>query len=122
MTQTPFVFRPDDEGKKIYVVKQEYVVTVEQYVKANDDEEAFNIFLEKGGIKYEDFNKHLTNESFDECETEVVDVDSPNTKIKYVGTVCRISKDDPYDLECTDIESEYVDNVIPMNKQFGRHS
>ena len=122
MTQTPFVFRPDDEGKKIYVVKQEYVVTVEQYVKADDDEEAFNIFLEKGGIKYEDFNKHLTNESFDECETEVVDVDSPNTKIKYVGTVCRISKDDPYDLECTDIESEYVDNVIPMNKQFGRHS
>ena len=122
MTQTPFIFRPDDEGKKIYVVKQEYVVTVEQYVKANDDEEAFNIFLEKGGIKYEDFNKHLTNESFDECETEVVDVDSPNTKIKYVGTVCRISKDDPYDLECTDIESEYVDNVIPMNKQFGRHS
>ena len=122
MTQTPFVFRPDDEGKKIYVVKQEYVVTVEQYVKADDDEEAFNIFLEKGGIKYEDFNKRLTNESFDECETEVVDVDSPDTKIKYVGTVCRISKDDPYDLECTDIESEYVDNVIPMNKQFGRHS
>jgi len=122
MTQTPFIFRPDDEGKKIYVVKQEYVVTVEQYVKADDDEEAFNIFLEKGGIKYEDFNKHLTNESFDECETEIVDVDSPNTKIKYVGTVCRISKDDPYDLECTDIESEYVDNVIPMNKQFGRHS
>ena len=122
MTQTPFIFRPDDEGKKIYVVKQEYVVTVEQYVKANDDEEAFNIFLEKGGIKYEDFNKHLTNESFDECETEIVDVDSPNTKIKYVGTVCRISKDDPYELECTDIESEYVDNVIPMNKQFGRHS
>lgn len=122
MTQTPFIFRPDDEGKKIYVVKQEYVVTVEQYVKANDDEEAFNIFLEKGGIKYEDFNKHLTNESFDECETEIVDVDSPDTKIKYVGTVCRISKDDPYDLECTDIESEYVDNVIPMNKQFGRHS
>jgi hypothetical protein len=122
MTQTPFVFRPDDEGKKIYVVKQEYVVTVEQYVKADDDEEAFNIFLEKGGIKYEDFNKRLTNESFDECETEIVDVDSPDTKIKYVGTVCRISKDDPYDLECTDIESEYVDNVIPMNKQFGRHS
>jgi hypothetical protein len=122
MTQTPFIFRPEDEDKKIYVVKQEYVMTVEQYVKAKDEEEAFNIFLEKGGVKYENIGKHLTNESFDECETEVVDIDSPDTKVKYVGTVCRISKDDPYDLECADIESEYVDNVIPMNKQFGRHA
>ena len=122
MTQTPFIFRPEDEDKKIYVVKQEYILTVEQYVKADNEEEAFNTFLTHGGIKYEDIGKHLTNEKFDECETEIVDIDSPDTKVKYVGTVCRISKDDPYDLECTDIETEYKDNILAFNKTFGRHA
>ena len=121
MTQTPFIFRPEDEDKKIYVVKQEYILTVEQYIKADNEEEAFNTFLTDGGIKYEDIGKHLTNEKFDECETEVVDIDSPDIKIKYVGTVCRISKDDPYDLICEDIETEYKDNVVTFNKTFGRH-
>jgi hypothetical protein len=121
MTQTPFIFRPEDEDKKIYVVKQEYIMTVEQYIKADNEEEAFNTFLTDGGIKYEDIGKHLTNEKFDECETEVVDIDSPDIKIKYVGTVCRISKDDPYDLVCEDVETEYKDNVVPFNKTFGRH-
>ena len=122
MAHTPFIFRPEDEDKKVYVVKQEYILTVEQYVKADNEEEAFNTFLTHGGIKYEDIGKHLTNEKFDECETEIVDIDSPDTKVKYVGTVCRISKDDPYDLECTDIETEYKDNVIAFNKTFGRHA
>lgn len=122
MTQTPFIFRPEDEDKKIYVVKQTYLLTVEQYVKADNEDEAFNTFLTHGGIKYEDIGKHLTNEKFDECETEVVDIDSPDTVVKYVGTVCRISKDDPYDLECADIETEYKDNVVPFNKTFGRHA
>jgi hypothetical protein len=99
MTQTPFIFRPEDEDKKIYVVKQEYIMTVEQYIKADNEEEAFNIFL-----------------------TEVVDIDSPDIKIKYVGTVCRVSKDDPYDLVCEDVETEYKDNVVPFNKTFGRHA
>jgi hypothetical protein len=112
MTQTPFIFRPEDENKKIYVVKQEYILTVEQYVKAENEDEAFNIFLTDGGIKYEDIGKHLTNEKFDECETEIIDV----------GTVCRVSKDDPYDLVCEDIETEYKDNVIAFNKTFGRHA
>jgi hypothetical protein len=121
MTQTPFIFRPEDEDKKIYVIKQEYILTVEQYVKADNEDEAFNVFLTDGGIKYEDIGKHLTNEKFDQCETEIVDIDSPDTKIKYVGTVCRVSKDDPYDLVCEDIETEYKDNVVPFNKTFGRH-
>ena len=48
MTQTPFIFRPEDEDKKIYVVKQEYIMTVEQYIKADNEEDAFNIFLTDG--------------------------------------------------------------------------
>lgn len=122
MTQTPFIFRPEDENKKIYVVQQTYLMTVEQYVKANNEDEAFNVFLTHGGVKYEDIGKHLTNEKFDECETGVVDIDSPDTRVKYVGTVCRVSKDDPYDLECADVETEYKDNVVAFNKTFGRHA
>jgi hypothetical protein len=122
MKQTPFIFRPEDENKKIYVVKQTYLLTVEQYVKADNEDQAFDIFLEHGGVKYDNFTKHLTNEKFDECETEVVDVDSPDTRVKYVGTVCRVSKEDPYDLVCEDVETEYKDNVIAFNKTFGRHA
>ena len=122
MAHTPFIFRPEDEDKKVYVVKQTYVMTVEQYVKADNEDEAFNVFLTHGGVKYEDIGKHLTNEKFDECETEVVDIDSPDTVVKYVGTVCRVSKDDPYDLVCEDVETEYKDNVIAFNKTFGRHA
>ena len=122
MAQTPFIFRPEDEDKKVYVVKQEYILTVEQYIKADNEEEAFNTFLTHGGIKYEDIGKHLTNEKLDECETEVIDIDILDTKVKYVGTVCRISKDDPHDLECQDIETEYKDNIIAFNKTFGRHA
>ena len=65
MAHTPFIFRPEDEDKKVYVVKQTYVMTVEQYVKAANEDEAFNVFLEHGGVKYEDIGKHLTNEKFD---------------------------------------------------------
>ena len=122
MTQTPFIFRPEDEDKKIYVVKQEYILTVEQYVKADNEEEAFNIFLTDGGIKYEDIGKHLTNEKFDQCETEVVDIDSPDIVMNYGIYRKKISKDDPYDLVCEDIETEYKDNVIAFNKTFGRHA
>jgi hypothetical protein len=31
-------------------------------------------------------------------------------------------KNDPYDLVCEDIETEYKDNVIAFNKTFGRHA
>ena len=122
MTQTPFILRPEDEGKKIYVIKQVYEMTVEQYVKAKNEDEAFDIFLESVGVKYEYYCKHLTNEKFDVCETSVVDVDSPSTVVRYVGTVHRQNKNDPYDLVCEDVKVEYKDNIVAFNKTFGRHS
>jgi len=122
MTKTPFIFRPEDEGKKIFVIKQVYEMTVEQYVKAKNEDEAFDIFLEDGGVKYENFDTYLTNEKFDVCETSVIDVDSPSTVVKYVGTVQRQNKDDPHDLVCENIKIEYKDNVVAFNKTFGKHS
>ena len=126
MIKTPFMFRPEDEGKKIYKIKQTYEMIVEQHVKANNEEEAFNIFLNEGGIKFDDFNRFLTEETFDKCETSYVDIDTSDVNVKYVGTVCREDENDPYDLVCEDrqenIKIRYEDNVVPFNKTFGRHS
>ena len=43
-------------------------MTVEQYVKANNRDEAFDICLDKGGIIHDKINRHLTNEDFVICE------------------------------------------------------
>ena len=48
----PFSLWNDDVGKKVYKVTQTYQLTVEQYVKANNKDEAFDIYLDKGGINH----------------------------------------------------------------------
>ena len=79
----PFSLWSDDVGKKVYKITQTYLLTVEQYVKANDKDEAFDVILDKGGINHNKIDKFLTNEDFEFCETTYVDVDSPETKIEY---------------------------------------
>jgi hypothetical protein len=61
----PFSLWKDDEGKKVYKIKQYYTLTVEQYVKAKDRDEAFDIWLEKGGINHDRVNRLLTEEDFE---------------------------------------------------------
>ena len=113
----------DDDGKKVFKVKQYYTLTVEQYVKAKDRDEAFDIWLDNGGVINDKINRSLTQESFNECETSFIDVDTPDVKVEYVGTISRISKDDPYELECDTLvpENEGENKVVPFNKTFGRH-
>lgn len=119
---TPFTFRPEDEGKKVYKVRQTYEMIVDQYIKANNEDEAFDIYLREGGIKYDDFNIHLTEEKYDVCETSFLDIDPLDVNVKCVGIVQRIDKDNPSDLVCEDVKIEYKDNVVPFNKTFGRHA
>ena len=120
----PLSLRHDDEGKKIFKVKQYYTLTVEQYVKAKDRDEAFDIWLGNGGVIHDKINRFIPQETIDECETSFVDLDTPDTKVEYVGTVTRISKDDPHELECNSYVSEVDDEekVVAFNKQFGRHA
>ena len=120
----PLSLWSDDEGKKIFKVKQYYTLTVEQYVKAENRDEAFDIWLDHGGVIHDKIDRYITQEKFDECETSFVDVDTPDTKVEYIGTVTKISKDDPYELECnSDVpEVENDSKVVPFNKQFGRHA
>jgi len=120
----PLSLWSDDKGKKIFKVKQYYTLTVEQYVKAENRDEAFDIWLDHGGVINDKMDRYITQEKFDECETSFVDIDTPDTKIEYIGTVTRLSKDDPYEMECnTDVPEVEDDNkVVPFNKQFGRHA
>jgi hypothetical protein len=120
----PFSLRSDDKDIKIFKVKQYYTLTVEQYVKAKNRDEAFDIWLDHGGVINDKIDRYITQEKFDECETSFVDIDTPDTKVEYIGTVTRLSKDDPYELECnTDVPEVEDDNkVVPFNKTFGRHA
>jgi hypothetical protein len=119
--KTPLTFFSYDNGKKVYKIKQYYTLTVEQYVKANDRDNAFDVWLDNGGIIHDKITRHLTQEDFDNCETSFIDVDTPDTKVEYIGTVSRVSEDDPYDLECDTLEPENNNKTVPFNKQYGRH-
>jgi len=119
----PLTFYSYDNGKKIYKIKQYYTLTVEQYVKAENRDDAFDIWLDHGGIIYDKIDRFITQEKFDECETSFVDVDTPDTKVEYVGTVSKVNKDDSYEMECSsDVPEVENDNkVVAFNKQYGRH-
>ena len=114
----PFKLWSEDKDKKVYMIKQTYQLTVEQCVKAKDKDDAFNILLDKGGINYDKINRYLTNEDFEYLETIYIDTGTPDTDIKYVGTI--IEEDG--ELECSTWEPEQKDSVVPFNKQFGKHT
>ena len=52
----PFKLWSDDKNKKVYRIVHTYQLTVEQYVKANNRDEAFDICLDKGGIIHDKIN------------------------------------------------------------------
>ena len=114
----PFSLWKDDEGKKVYKIKQYYTLTVEQYVKASDRDEAFDIWLEKGGINNDRVNRNLTNEDFEQLETTFIDADTPDTEVEYLGTVLR----EEDDLKCDSSVEEEPEKIVPFNKKFGRHA
>ena len=115
----PFSLWNDDVGKKVYKVTKSYVVTVEQYVKAIDKDEAFDVVLDKGGINYDKIDKFITNEDFEFCETTYVDVEPQDTEIEYQGAIIKDTDDD---IKCDYFQPEFDGNVVPLNKKFGRHS
>ena len=114
----PFSLWSSDVGKKVYKVTQTYLLTVEQYVKAEDKDQAFDIILDKGGIKHDRITRLITEEDFEVCETTYVDVDTPDTKIEYKGTI--VKEED--NIKCDELESEFKNSIVPFNKKFGRHA
>ena len=55
--KTEVCFFKDDLGKNLYKKKTYYIMEVEQEVLAKDKDEADNLFLEGGGIDYDEI-KH----------------------------------------------------------------
>ena len=81
-----FTFK-DDVGKNLYRKTTYYTFKVEQDVLAKDADEADQMFLDHGGIKYSAINKDIVDAS-DGVETYMVDAnyaDSDTTK--YIGKV-----------------------------------
>jgi hypothetical protein len=114
----PFSLWSDDVGKKVYKITKTYTLTIEQYVKADDEDQAFDISLDKGGVNYDKIDKFLTNEDFEFCETSYVDVEPEDTNIEYKGLIIK----DEDDVKCDYFEPEFKDTVVPFNKKFGRHA
>jgi hypothetical protein len=89
----PFSLWSDDVGKKVYKITKTYTLTIEQYVKADDEDQAFDISLDKGGVNYDKIDKFLTNEDFEFCETTYVDVEPEDTNIEYKGAIVKEDDD-----------------------------
>ena len=51
MQNYPYINK-EDKGKKVYKISHEYLVKTEQYIKADDADQAFDLWLEHGGLDY----------------------------------------------------------------------
>ena len=47
MQNYPYINK-EDKGKKVYKISHEYLVKTEQYIKADDADQAFDLWLEHG--------------------------------------------------------------------------
>jgi len=92
---TDVFFTKEDLGKNLYSKKTYYTVMIEQHVLANDSDDADKLFLDGGGIDYDNVNSSLA-EATGGVETTVVDAnytDSDTTT--FLGKVA-YDEDDEY--------------------------
>ena len=92
---TDVFFTKTDLGKNLYSKKTYYTVMIEQHVLANDSDDADKLFLDGGGIDYDNVNSSLA-EATGGVETTVVDAnytDSDTTT--FLGKVA-YDEDDEY--------------------------
>lgn len=89
-----------DIGKNIYKVTSYRTVKLEQYIKAKDENEAFDMYLNKGGIVYSKVNVDMTEQNED-VSTSYIDIGiDDTTETAYVGKIV------------SDPESDYADDVV----------
>ncbi len=100
MAKTELYLNKDCIGKSIYRIIQRHNLVIEQEILASSENEAFDLYLKNGGLNYSKMTSDLTNTS-SEIETTLIDAESPDTKMKYIGTVVQ-SKDDIDEVEVDD--------------------
>ena len=94
----------DDEGKNVYKVTNNYILKTEQIVKAKDEEEAFDQWLDNGGLDHDAINDGLMK-AMGDVETYYVEAFSDGDHdIKYQGKVVKDpdEEDDEYPLLIVD--------------------
>ena len=86
----------EDKGKKVYKISHEYLVKTEQYIKADDADQAFDLWLEHGGIDYNEISDNVMNSDGSNVETDYVEAFTHGDHdMEYVGTVTN-DPDDEY--------------------------
>jgi hypothetical protein len=87
------------KGKNVYKITSKKLLTIEQYVIADNEDEAFDKWLDEGNLKNDKINTELTNETSD-IETDYIDADTGEHDTKYIGKVV------------TDPDSEFEEDLI----------
>jgi hypothetical protein len=121
--KVPFIITRSDEGQKVYKFFKDYVVTVEQVVKASDKNEAWEKAMLHGGLKYADMTRFITNEKLEVVETTNVSADYVSTDIDYLGTIIDDDGDMVCDANTNEDNTKIVDsapvksNVVAINRK-----
>jgi hypothetical protein len=85
--KTKLYVRAEDLGLNAYRRKTYYTVVVEQDVLAKNEDEAYNLFREHGGINYDKITTDLALENKG-VETVLVDANyTGGTDVEYMGKV-----------------------------------
>ena len=74
------------KNKKVYKISAIKTLKLDQYVVAENEDEAFDKWLENGGIKHDMINTDLTNTDTD-VDTDYIDVSTGDHTSEYIGTV-----------------------------------
>jgi len=85
--KTKLYVRAENLGQNAYRRRTYYTVVVEQDVLANNEDEAYNLFREHGGINYDKITTDLALENKG-VETVLVDANyTGGTDVEYMGKV-----------------------------------
>lgn len=85
--KTKLYVRAENLGQNAYRRRTYYTVVVEQDILANNEDEAYNLFREHGGINYDKITSDLALEDKG-VETVLVDANyTGGTDVEYMGKV-----------------------------------
>lgn len=76
-----------DIGKNVYKVDTYVTLKLEQIIKADNEEQAYDIFWDRGGISYNSINNIITRESDDVCTDNISLVSGESPRINYKGKI-----------------------------------
>lgn len=112
--KTEVCFFKDDLGKNLYKKKTYYIMEVEQEVLAKNKDEADNLFLEGGGIDYDEIKTSITKTNKG-VETSYIDASyTESDDTQYVGKVIYDADDEYAKEDGNVIIDSYMDEEVTV--------